>query len=239
MGLAVERLTFRGRELLLHSQHLLEPYLRNLPERPDFRRQGLGYSAAWGVLDDHTLWLMSLRTRPDDVSPDPGLRLLFHNEAPVPATWVNQTLRCVDRTHQRFSPIGNDTTHIRQTHLSIWQGMLIAVEELDMQANCRIGGELTSHLERVFGADESAFLRIAFDAPNDSAPRLIYADWLEERNDPRAELIRLADQARTPNADAVHQEQSAFRDRLVRQRGLTLPLWLRLLGYADLTGACP
>ncbi|HEY2147185.1 MAG TPA: TIGR02996 domain-containing protein, partial [Pirellulales bacterium] len=36
-----------------------------------------------------------------------------------------------------------------------------------------------------------AFLQAILADPEDDAPRLIYADWLEERGDPRGEFIRL------------------------------------------------
>jgi serine/threonine kinase PknH len=40
--------------------------------------------------------------------------------------------------------------------------------------------------------DESAFLRAIADAPDDHAPRLVYADWLDENGQPeRAEYVRL------------------------------------------------
>ncbi|HVK12625.1 MAG TPA: TIGR02996 domain-containing protein [Gemmataceae bacterium] len=39
--------------------------------------------------------------------------------------------------------------------------------------------------------DGDAFRRAIIEAPWDDAPRLVYADWLEERGDPRAEFIRL------------------------------------------------
>src|SRR5262245_28548936 len=40
--------------------------------------------------------------------------------------------------------------------------------------------------------DEAAFLRAIWESPYDDAPRLVYADWLEERGDTnRAELIRI------------------------------------------------
>jgi uncharacterized protein (TIGR02996 family) len=40
--------------------------------------------------------------------------------------------------------------------------------------------------------DREALYRAILDAPDDDAPRLIYADWLEEHGDPeRAEFIRL------------------------------------------------
>src|SRR4029078_1438463 len=37
---------------------------------------------------------------------------------------------------------------------------------------------------------QAAFLDAIIPEPDDDAPRLIYADWLEERGDPRAEFIR-------------------------------------------------
>jgi sulfatase modifying factor 1 len=39
--------------------------------------------------------------------------------------------------------------------------------------------------------DESAFLQAMQEHPEDTALRLVFADWLEERGDPRGELIRL------------------------------------------------
>jgi uncharacterized protein (TIGR02996 family) len=38
---------------------------------------------------------------------------------------------------------------------------------------------------------EYAFVRAILAAPHDAAPRLMYADWLEERGDPRGEYLRL------------------------------------------------
>jgi uncharacterized protein (TIGR02996 family) len=40
-------------------------------------------------------------------------------------------------------------------------------------------------------SEESAFLRAIREEPDDDAPRLVYADWLEERGDPRGEYLRL------------------------------------------------
>lgn len=39
--------------------------------------------------------------------------------------------------------------------------------------------------------ERDAFLRTAQERPDDDAPRLVYADWLEEQGDPQAELIRV------------------------------------------------
>jgi uncharacterized protein (TIGR02996 family) len=38
---------------------------------------------------------------------------------------------------------------------------------------------------------DDAFLQSILEAPDDDSPRLIYADWLDERGDPRAEFLRL------------------------------------------------
>jgi uncharacterized protein (TIGR02996 family) len=37
---------------------------------------------------------------------------------------------------------------------------------------------------------EEAFLRAVREAPGDDTPRLVYADWLEERGDPRGDYLR-------------------------------------------------
>jgi uncharacterized protein (TIGR02996 family) len=38
--------------------------------------------------------------------------------------------------------------------------------------------------------DDEAFIRAIVDAPGDDAPRLVYADWLDERDDPRGAYMR-------------------------------------------------
>jgi uncharacterized protein (TIGR02996 family) len=38
--------------------------------------------------------------------------------------------------------------------------------------------------------DDEAFIRVILDSPGDEAPRLVYADWLEERGDPRSAYLR-------------------------------------------------
>lgn len=39
--------------------------------------------------------------------------------------------------------------------------------------------------------DHDSFLRTIIENPADDGPRLVYADWLEERGDPRGEFIRV------------------------------------------------
>ncbi|HJZ54644.1 MAG TPA: TIGR02996 domain-containing protein, partial [Gemmataceae bacterium] len=39
--------------------------------------------------------------------------------------------------------------------------------------------------------DESAFLRAIREEPTEETNWLVYADWLDERGDPRAEVLRI------------------------------------------------
>jgi uncharacterized protein (TIGR02996 family) len=63
---------------------------------------------------------------------------------------------------------------------------------------CRVFGaaaELTVRRRRGNAMDEEeAFLQGIRDAPKDAALRLVYADWLEERDDARCEFLRLLHQ---------------------------------------------
>jgi uncharacterized protein (TIGR02996 family) len=53
----------------------------------------------------------------------------------------------------------------------------------------------TLHLGNPMTSDE-AFLQAIRDDPEDNAVRLVYADWLEERGDPRGELVRIEEEMR-------------------------------------------
>jgi uncharacterized protein (TIGR02996 family) len=44
--------------------------------------------------------------------------------------------------------------------------------------------------------DDEAFIRRIVDSPGDDTPRMVYADWLDERNDPRGAYLRA--EAATP-----------------------------------------
>jgi uncharacterized protein (TIGR02996 family) len=229
-------IVFRGQHRQLLS-YPLEPYLKGLPHQPDFRLRGSGqdrgYVASWEVREDDTLWLTGLTTRPDGDGPDPGVGLVFPAAGPVAAIWVNQPLLAPDIEQRRFSPHGNGTVYARETHLSVWGGRLVMVEEVDGKTGRRIGGDLTAGLEAMFGPEEAAFLRAAFADGDDEAPRLVYADWLEERHDPRAAVVRAAERLRRAGPDATSAERSRLQS-LVRH-GDGDWLWRRLLGYDRLS----
>jgi uncharacterized protein (TIGR02996 family) len=64
----------------------------------------------------------------------------------------------------------------------------------------------------------AAFLSAILEAPDDDTPRLIYADWLEERGDPRAEFIRIqCELARLPDDDERRTDLEATEARLLAE----------------------
>jgi thioredoxin 1 len=76
--------------------------------------------------------------------------------------------------------------------------------------------------------DEAPFLSAVRDSPRDQTPRLIYADWLEERGDSRAEYIR--NQCQLAKTDYGEE----FLRLLERQRELRPGIdrsWLESMAY--------
>jgi uncharacterized protein (TIGR02996 family) len=73
-------------------------------------------------------------------------------------------------------------------------------------------------------ADDENFLRAIALSRADEAPRLAYADWLEEHGDPRAAFLRVQYALARPVADAaVYRELCAREQALVRQLD---PSWI-------------
>lgn len=64
-------------------------------------------------------------------------------------------------------------------------------------------------------AEEAGLLRAILDDPADDVPRLIYADWLEDRGDPRGEFIRV--QCELASLDGDDPRRQVLRER---ERGL-------------------
>ncbi len=63
--------------------------------------------------------------------------------------------------------------------------------------------------------EEAAFMKAILAEPDDDAPRLIFADWLEERGDPRAGFIRV--QCELARLDAADPRRSSL---LAQERGM-------------------
>src|SRR5213078_1683780 len=79
-------------------------------------------------------------------------------------------------------------------------------------------------------ADHAAFLRAIRAAPDDDLPRLVYADYLDERGDPRGEFIRL-------QCELARGDCPPLRARELLRRGAELldrydAVWAGLLAEA-------
>jgi len=231
---APDWLVLNGSRRMLQS-FPLDAYLRHLPNQPDLRLNGEGYRrgyvASWEVRGDDTLWLTSLQTRPENDGPDPGMQAVFPQEnGPIAATWVHQILRCPG--NPRFNPMGYSTTFAFEERLHIWAGRLISVEEIQSGSEHRVGLRFTSQLEAIFGSEEASFLRAIGMTPGDSAPRLIYADWLDEREDPRASLVRINERLR-----AISKTGPIPLEGPNQPVDLRTALWMQLLGYDPVEAA--
>jgi uncharacterized protein (TIGR02996 family) len=230
---APDYLLFRGsRRLLVNFP--LEPYLRELPAKPDFRIDDRGnkrgYVATWEVRDDDTLWFVELQSRGSNGGPDPGIRLVFpHANGPIAATWVSMRLQSPDG-QPRFSPIGYATMSASVMYLTVSKGRVILVDERHGETERRIRAEFTQQLDQLFGTEEAAFIRAAHETPDDSAPRLIYADWLDEHGDRRGDVIRHAERLR--HLDPSVREHEIMAHRRV-MKTIYAPLWFQLMGYED------
>lgn len=76
-------------------------------------------------------------------------------------------------------------------------------------------------------SDEQAFLRAVFANPAETALRLVYADWLEERGDPRGAYLRLLCTAADPTGNAVERDTAVAR--LEELRPTLDPRWVALM----------
>jgi uncharacterized protein (TIGR02996 family) len=71
--------------------------------------------------------------------------------------------------------------------------------------------------------EDEAFIRAILDEPSEAA-RLVYADWLDERNDPRGEFLRLYDKWQREATPQREPDRNTIR-RLNELRGVINPDW--------------
>jgi uncharacterized protein (TIGR02996 family) len=82
--------------------------------------------------------------------------------------------------------------------------------------------------------DETPFIEAILANPEDEAPRLIYADWLEERGDARGELLRVENAlAKLPPGDG---RGPSLRSRLQQLRQGIGEEWLALIDRSRIEG---
>lgn len=85
-------------------------------------------------------------------------------------------------------------------------------------------------------SEDAEFLEEIRRSPNDDTPRLIYADWLEEQGDVRAEYLRLeCEVASLGKHDALYVE---LRPRLMELRQQIDIRWITAVGRTRVAN-CP
>src|SRR5690349_6519973 len=75
--------------------------------------------------------------------------------------------------------------------------------------------------------DEDAFIQAIVANPDDRTAKLVYADWLDERSDPRAEFLRL--HARLGELAPDHPEFAHLTARLDALEDAVPEHWLLLM----------
>jgi len=87
-----------------------------------------------------------------------------------------------------------------------------------------------------FTDEDNAFLRSILDVPEDRNTWLVYADWLDDRSDPRAEFLRLAVERSLLAED--DPTRPAVETRLNELRTELDPHWMMMFDRARIW-ACP
>lgn len=77
-----------------------------------------------------------------------------------------------------------------------------------------------------------SFLGAIASHPNDETTRLVFADWLEDQGDWRAEFLRLDCARRALPIDQTQPED--LQSRWVEMRSRMSPSWLAILGRSEL-----
>jgi uncharacterized protein (TIGR02996 family) len=188
-----ECLRFRGEELRLYAEPL-EPYFAAGHPKPEFN--GLcsacwrGYVGTWAVRDD-VLYVVDIDS-PLGGPADSRMREVFPDHPDGrPADWCTDLLRVALGGLVDYVHMGYASTFERDLMLAVDRGRLVYLEEIDNRTRTVTRRELTAKAADVFPADDAAFLRGVADAGWADAPKLVYADWLDDRSDPRGELVRV------------------------------------------------
>lgn len=179
-------MTYQAREYLVYSnkRRLIraEPMTgcdRPVPCFPGFSTAyARGYQGTW-QLESDTLTLIVIAAPHEERGPNALDRMFAGHRGPVEAYWYSGEIASDDRGSPDVLPFV----------LVIYRGKLLVEQELTCEG--KVSKSRVSEYARPWASpNEWAFFAAIHASYHDSAPRLIYADWLEERGDARAALLR-------------------------------------------------
>jgi uncharacterized protein (TIGR02996 family) len=229
-----EGLRFRDRDTPMAACPLEQAFGPDFP-RPPFRMLSTanyrGYVGKWEIRDDllHMTALNGCVTTGTPEEPIVGpltLHDLFPYAPPdgVFADWCTDWLRVRWGEMTRYVHAGFASEYDRELFLAVYEGYLIAVHDVVNVEPRTTTRELTPRLEEVF-PDEAPFIRALHADWSDHLPRRVYADWLDERNDPRGELLRVdVELARSPSNAAFLARRKVVLETVKDW------FWLKLVG---------
>ncbi len=178
-----ERLVYRGQVHQIDCLPLAS--YRGPAQVPDFGVQSAacwrGYQGVWEVRED-ALYLVQVDPPERITGRDPiqdALHEMFPQyPGPVPATWFSGEL-----APESWREPGEAFA------LVFHAGQLVLEEALDGEGYVRLA-RLTAQAQPLVAPGEWGFLETIQANRTDLSARLVYADWLEEHNESRAQLVR-------------------------------------------------
>lgn len=201
-----------------------------------------GYQGTWEFRDD-TLHLVRLES---PVTSDQRNRLwgMFPEAGgSVEAVWFSGEIAADDVTDPNAGALiemrteNGIPTHFTAFIAVVRFGKLLLDTAVDLKAGVT-RSRLTRHAEELYPGDEFAFLRAVQADPNDVTTKLVYADWLEDRDDPRGPLLRA--KAGQQEREGPQLPRVAFRSRWDLPTGYVPPenavwFWRQLAGVPEPT----
>jgi uncharacterized protein (TIGR02996 family) len=125
-----------------------------------------------------------------------GLAEMFpEHTGSVEATWFSGEIVPDDVVNPEnhslieFYTLNDQSLQFLWFTLVLHRGKLLLEEAIDLKGGVT-QTRLTKHVDGLFPRPEMAFLHAIHANVDDSTPKLVYADWLEERGDPRGQWLR-------------------------------------------------
>jgi len=231
-----DRLIFQGETVVLFSNPL-ESYFDDAHPRPKFPRASTacwrGYVATWqigvenlflqAIDSEERMWRSEERPREnalwDLVFPD--------SPSPVLADWYTGELRIPRGERLEYVHMGYASRYERELYLSLEEGEIFLSELRDQDGKI-LDNTLFRRPPSIRNDDDWAFILAAREQPDDATRRLVYADWLQERGDLRADVIRTMNEHQQDPKNESARKVATTAIEAVQPKQWS---WLQLMGY--------